>query len=91
MAALNLCGILGRLYHIPGATEFSDGDVVFNWGNGVLYDEEKAYKELKEQVSTGLLQPERLLGWYYDLPCDTPAQREKIRKDYMPQQIEDEE
>lgn len=89
--ALQLCGVLGRLYHIPGASDLPDDAAVFNWGNGVLYDEEKAYKELKEQVSMGLLQPERLVGWYHNLPCDTPAQREKIRKEYMPSAVEDEE
>ncbi len=89
--ALQLCGVLGRLYHIPGASDLPDDAAVFNWGNGVLYDEEKAYKELKEQVSMGLLQPERLVGWYHNLPCDTPTQREKIRKDYMPGAVEEEE
>ena len=89
--ALRLCGILGRLYHIAGASDLTEDVAVFNWGNGVLYDEEKTYKELKEQVSMGLLQPERLVGWYHNLPCDTPSQREKIRKDYMPVAIEDEE
>lgn len=88
--ALRLCGILGRLYNIPGAMDIPEDAVVFDWGNGVLYDENKAYKERKEQVSMGLLQPERLMGWYYNLPCDTPAQREKIRKDYMPQLVEEE-
>lgn len=88
---LKLCGILGMMYHIPGAGEIPEESVVFNWGNGVLYDEEKAYRELKEQVSAGLLQPERLLGWYHNLPCETPAQREKIRKDYMPGAVEEEE
>ena len=89
--ALRLCGILGRMYHITGATDLAEDAAVFNWGNGVLYDEEKTYKEMKEQVSMGLLQPERLVGWYHNLPCDTPAQREKIRKDYMPQLVEEEE
>ena len=83
--ALRLCGILGKLYKVPGAHEVSIDAVAISWGNGVLYDEEKVYKEMKEQVSMNLLQPERLLGWYYDLPADTPAQRAKIRKDYMPE------
>ncbi len=87
---LSLCGVLGRLYRVTGAADVPEDSVVFNWGNGVLYDEEKTYKELKEQVSAKLLQPERLLGWYYNLPCDTPAQREKIRTDYMPQAVEEE-
>lgn len=88
---LRLCGILGRLYHVPGAADIPDDAAVINWGNGVLYDEAKVYQELKEQVSSGLLQPERLVGWYHNLPCDTPSQREKIRKDYMPVAAEDEE
>lgn len=88
---LRLCGILGRLYHVPGAADIPDDAAVINWGNGVLYDEEKMYQELKEQVSSGLLQPERLVGWYHNLPCDTPEQREKIRKNYMPVAVEDEE
>ena len=87
---LRACSVLGRLYHIPGAVDLQEDAVVFNWGNGVLYDEEKTYQELKEQVAAGLLQPERFVGWYHNLPCDTPAQREKIRKDYMPVAVEDE-
>lgn len=88
--ALRLCGILGKMYRISGAHEVAADAVAVSWGNGILYDEEKTYQEMKEQVSMGLLQPERLVGWYYDLPCDTTAQREKIRKDYMPE-IEAEE
>lgn len=87
--ALRLCGVLGQLYQVAGANVADDKDVVFNWGNGVLYDEAKTYAELKEQVSMGLLQPERLVGWYHNLPCETPEDREKIRKNYMPDNIEE--
>ena len=86
---LQICGVLGQLYNIPGAHEVAEDSVIINWGNGVLYDEGKTDQELLNQVSRGLLQPERYLGWYYNLPCDTPAQREKIRKDYMPEAVED--
>jgi A118 family predicted phage portal protein len=89
--ALRLCGVLGKLYKVPGAHEVSIDSVAISWGNGVLYDEEKVYKEMKEQVASNLLQPERLLGWYYDLPADTPAQRAKIRKDYMPEVVPEED
>lgn len=88
--AMRVCGILGQLYQIPGAQDIPEEAVTINWGNGVLYDEAKVYTEMKEQVSMGLLQPERLIGWYYNLPCDTPAQREKVRKLYMPE-VETEE
>ena len=86
---MRVCGILGQLYRMPGAHEIAEDAVVINWGNGVLYDEAKTYAELKEQVSMGLLQPERLLGWYHNLPCDTPEDRAKIRKNYMPEAVED--
>ena len=83
--AMRVCSILGQLYQIPGAQDIPEDTVTINWGNGVLYDEAKVYAEMKELVSMGLLQTERLMGWYYNLPCDTPAQRAKIRKQYMPE------
>lgn len=83
--AIRLCGILGQMYHVPGAHEVKEDDYSILWGNGVLYDEEKTGKELLGQVQAGLLQPERYLGWYYNLPCDTPEERAKIRRDYMPE------
>ena len=89
--SLRVCGILGQMYRIPGAHEVADDQVVINWGNGVLYDEAKTGAELLSQVQTGLLQPERYLGWYYNLPCDTPAQRARIRKDYMPEVMDEPE
>lgn len=88
---LRVCGILGNLYRVPGAHDVADDAVVINWGNGVLYDEEKTRQRMLSEVNAGLLQPERYLGFTYGLPCDTAAQREKIRKDYMPQAIEEEE
>lgn len=86
---LQLCGILGQLYKVAGAHNVDAEDVVFNWGNGVLYDEPKTYAELKEQVAMGLLQPERLVGWYHNAPCDTPEERAMIRQTYMPESVEE--
>lgn len=83
--ALRVCGILGQMYHIPGAHEVADDQVVISWGNGVLFDEEKTRQQMLGEVQAGLLQPERYLGFAYNLPCDTPAQRARIRKDYMPE------
>ena len=82
--AVKLCGILGRLYHVPGATEIDPDDVTIDWGDGVLYNREKVGQEMLQQVQSGLLAPERYLAWYYELPCDTPADRQKIREEYMP-------
>jgi hypothetical protein len=89
--ALRLCGILGQMYNISGAHDIADDTAIFNWGNGVLFDEEETRKRMLSEVQAGLLQPERYVGFVYKQPCDTPAQREKIRKDYMPQLIEEEE
>lgn len=86
---MRLCGILGQLYRIPGAKEVPDGAVVITWGNGVLYDEAKTNSELLSQVQSGLLQPERYVGWYHNLPCNTPEERAAIRKDYMPDSLEE--
>lgn len=86
---LQLCGVLGQLYKVDGANTVDTDSLVFNFGNGVLYDEGKVYKEMKEQVSMGILQPERLIGWYYNAPCDTPAERQKIRETYMPEAVEE--
>ena len=83
--ALRLCGLFGQMYKVPGAHEINEDDVSFSFGNGVLYDEEKVGSELLAQVQMGLLQPERYLGWYYKLPCETEVQRAKIRRDYMPE------
>lgn len=86
---MRLCGILGHLYNVAGAHEIADDAVVINWGNGILYDENKTDQELRAQVQAGLLQPERYLGWYYNLPCETPEDRAKIREMYMPAALEE--
>lgn len=88
---VRVCGILGQLYKVPAAHEVDPDAITISWGNGVLYDEKLVYEELKEQVALGLLQPERLVGWYHNRPCDTPAERAKIREEYMPEvPVEDE-
>ena len=86
--ALKLCGILGRLYKVQGAHDLTEDDVVIDWGNGVLFDEEKAWSDYMAMVSAGLLKPEIALGWKFGMPTDTPADLEKIRKKYMPE-VED--
>lgn len=83
--ALRVCGVLGQMYHITGAHEVTEDQLVISWGNGVLFDEEKTRQRMLGEVQAGLLQPERYLGFTYKRPCDTPSQRAKIRKDYMPE------
>ena len=88
--AMRVCNIFGQLYQIPGAQDIPEDAVTINWGNGVLYDEEKTWEDYKAMVAAGLLKPEIAVGWRFNLPTGTPAQREKVRKLYMPE-IETEE
>lgn len=83
--AVKLCGVLGKLYKVKGAHDVAEDAVILDYGDGVLYNREKVGQEMLAQVQSGLLAPERYLGWYYELPCDTPEQRRKIREDYMPE------
>lgn len=86
--AARLCGILGQMYRVPGACEVREEDISFDWGNGVLFDEEAAWTDMKDQVARGLLKPEIAVGWRYGMPYDTPADLQKIREKYMPE-VED--
>ena len=87
--AARLCGILGQMYQVPGAHEIGGDDIAFDWGNGVLYDDEAAWNDMKDQVARGLLKPEIAVGWRYGMPYDTEAQRRKIREKYMPEVLDD--
>lgn len=86
---VKLCGILGQMYNIPGAHEVTDDDVTFDWGNGILFDEEATWTDMKDQVARGLLKPEIAMGWRYGMPYDTPADLQKIREKYMPDVVDD--
>ena len=83
---LGICDTLGRMYQMCGTEPFDpEKDVVIGWGDGVLFNRDKAWAERKEQVASGILKPELALAWYYDLPHDTPKDLAKIRADYMPE------
>ena len=83
--SVKLCGILGRLYHVPGAKEVPEDDIVIDWGNGVLFDEEKTWADYLDLVSRGMLKPEIALGWKFGMPTETEADLAAIRKKYMPE------
>lgn len=87
--AMRLCGILGTMYHVPEAHEVKEDGWVVDYGDGILYDPDKEEQRLLNMVAQGLLQPERYLGWHFNLPANTEAERAKIRKDYMPETVED--
>lgn len=82
--AVRLCGILGRLYHVPEAHDVSEGAISIDWGNGTLYDEDKTWADYLDMVARGLLKPEIALGWRFNMPTETEKDLAAIRAKYMP-------
>lgn len=82
---LVLCGKLGRLYRVSGAVELSEDAATIDFGNGVLYDESKTWTDYKAMVASGLLKPEIAVGWYFNMPTETPKDLEEVRARYMPE------
>ncbi len=82
-----LCGVLWEMYG-QGVAEVSSLNV--DWGNGILYDEEKTWQDYMAMVAAGILKPEIALGWRFNLPADTPEQQAAIRAKMMPANIVDE-
>lgn len=88
--AVRVCDVLGRMYKLYAGPEIdAEKDVAISWGNGILYDEDKAGADMMAQVAAGLLKPEIYMGWYYDMPTDTPKDLEEIRAKYMPEVLEE--
>ena len=83
--AVRLCGLLGPLYHVPEAHPIAEDAVSIDWGNGILYDEDKTWADYLGMVSAGLLKPEIALGWRFGMPTETEADLAKIRARYMPE------
>ena len=79
---LALCGRLAALYQLPFPEVM---EVSVDWGNSTLYDEDKVWEEYRQMVSMGLIAPEVALGWRFNLPSSTEAERQTIRERYMPQ------
>ena len=75
-----LCASLGKLY---GMT-VEGLEHAIDWGNGVLYDEEKLWQASLQMVDKGLLKPEIALGWRFQLPAETEEQQAQIREKLMP-------
>lgn len=79
--AFNLCCRLAALYGLGVA---APPVVRVDWGNGVLYDEDKLWQQYTEMVGRGLLAPEVALGWRFNMPAETLEERTAIRQKYMP-------
>lgn len=84
--ALRLCDVLGQLYRLCDGVPFDpQNDLAVSWGNGVLYDADKAWAETMQLVQAGMLKPELALAWKYGEPCNTPDELAKVRAKYMPE------
>ena len=83
---VGLCTVLCRLYRLE---EPMNTDISVDWGNGVLYDEEKTWADYLEMVRLGLLKPEIALGWRFNLPARTEAELMAIRQKFMPEKREE--
>lgn len=80
-----LCQRLAQIYALA---EAENGKVIFDWGNGVLYDEEKTWADYLQMVEKGLIAPEVALGWRFGMPAETKEDRAAIRKRFMPGAVE---
>ena len=58
--------------------------ITIDWGNGILYDEDKTWEQYRTMVAEGLLKPEIALGWRFQLPCQTEQEQLAIRRQWMP-------
>ncbi len=78
---VQLCAKLAQLYRLPVP---QTDRLCIDWGNGVLYDEEKIMQSNLALVQAGLLKPELALGWRFGLEVETPEQIEAVRRKFMP-------
>lgn len=82
---IRLCAQLARIY--DACTVPADLSYGVDWGNGVLYDEDKTWESYRQMVAEGLLKPEIALGWRFQMPADTLEAQAKIRSKFMPQTV----
>ena len=83
-AGTQLCAALSEIFHGGRAPE--DRTVYVDWGNGVLYDEDRQWEQYCRMVQSGLLKPEIALGWRFNMQTETEEQLRRIRQKYMPNQ-----
>lgn len=84
--AVRVCEILGRMYQkYSGPAINPEKDVTIDWGNGILYDEDKTWADYMTMVSAGMMKPEIALAWKFNLPWETPEDLAAIREKYMPE------
>ena len=82
---LDICLRLGRLYYRMEGGPLKPEELSIDWGDGVLFNRDKAWSEQLQMVQAGMLRPELALGWYYNLPTETPEDLRLVREKYLPE------
>ena len=78
---MQLCGCLAKIFGLCGAEV---PKLTVDWGNGILYDEDKLWQSYLQMVDKGLLKPEIALGWRFGMKTDTQEELQAVRERYMP-------
>lgn len=82
-----LCCRLAAFY-MPGLSMTEDLGITLDWGNGILYDEDRIWEAYMEMTARGMLKPEVALGWRFNMPSETSEELERIRRRFMPDPAE---
>ncbi|WP_312281748.1 phage portal protein [Oscillibacter sp.] len=84
---LGICDKIGQIYKLCDSTKFdTEKDITVDWGDGVLFNRDKAWTELSGMVASSMIKPEIAIAWYYNLTFpETPKDLEVIRAKYMPE------
>ena len=82
MECVRLCAALAQVYSM--AVVPVHPTVSIDWGNGILYDEDKMWEDYRNMVASGLLKPEIALGWRFNMPSETADDQAAIRSRLMP-------
>lgn len=83
--AVRVCDVLGQIYgYYDSSPVDPESDISVDWGNGILYDEEKEWANYMSLVASKMLKPEIALAWKFNIPWEKPEDLDKIREKYMP-------
>lgn len=85
--AAALCARLAAFY-LPGQVVDENMGITLDWGNGILYDEDKVWADYMEMTAKGLLKPEVALGWRFNMPAESQEELALIRRRLMPESAE---
>lgn len=76
---INTVLIMAPIYNLSFSS-FDTENIIFDFGDGVLYDRQRTFGELSAMVSAGTLDAVHLVGWYFNIDTTTPEGVEEARK-----------